>query len=123
MCRTVGPSLATYLELLTHRQNVASLSLFYRYYLSRYSSELNWFYRFCFLLLEGGLVTILIDCMIFSVTISRCNKTVYVNSFFSYTARLWNSLPISLTCDLNFKPRFRIPQLVDSLELCILQKH
>ena len=30
----------------------------------------------------------------FSVTISRCYKDVYVNSFFPCTARLWNSLPI-----------------------------
>ena len=30
----------------------------------------------------------------FSVTIPRCYKDVYVNSFFSRTARLWNSTPI-----------------------------
>ena len=28
----------------------------------------------------------------FSVTIPRCYKDVYVNSFFRHTARLWNSL-------------------------------
>ena len=38
--RTVGPSLATCLEPSAHRQNVASLSLFYRYYFDRCSSEL-----------------------------------------------------------------------------------
>ena len=38
--RTVGPSLAPSLEPLAHRQNMASLSLFYRYYFSRSSSEL-----------------------------------------------------------------------------------
>ena len=38
--RTVGPSLATSLEPLARRQNVASLSLFYRCYFGRYSSEL-----------------------------------------------------------------------------------
>ena len=32
ICRTVGPSLAASLEPLAHRRNVASLSLFYRYY-------------------------------------------------------------------------------------------
>ena len=39
-----------------------------------------------------------------SVTISRCYKDVYVNSFFFRTARLWNSMPIEwflLICDLN----------------------
>ena len=39
-CRTVGPSLAASLEPLAHRRNVASLSLFYRYYFGRCSSEL-----------------------------------------------------------------------------------
>ena len=38
--RTVGPSLATSLEPLTHSRNVASLSLSYRYYFGRCSSEL-----------------------------------------------------------------------------------
>ena len=45
----------------------------------------------------------------FSVTIPRCYKNVYGNSFFPRTARLWNSLPIEffpLTYDLNgFKSR------------------
>ena len=36
----VGLSLAASLEPLVHRQNVASLSLFYRYYFERFSSEL-----------------------------------------------------------------------------------
>ena len=40
ICRTVGPSLAASLKPLLHRQNVASLSLFYRYYFGRCSSEL-----------------------------------------------------------------------------------
>ena len=40
ICRTVGPSLAPSLEPLAHHQNVASLSLFYRYYFGRCSSEL-----------------------------------------------------------------------------------
>ena len=40
ICRTVGPSLAASLEPLAHRRNVASLSLFYRYYFIRYPSEL-----------------------------------------------------------------------------------
>ena len=40
ICRTVGPSLATSLEPLAHCQNVARLSLFYRYYFGRCFSEL-----------------------------------------------------------------------------------
>ena len=38
--RTTGPSLAASFEPLTDRRNVASLSLFYRYYFGRCSSEL-----------------------------------------------------------------------------------
>ena len=41
ICRTFGPSLAASLEPLAHCQNVASLSLFYRYYFGRCSSELT----------------------------------------------------------------------------------
>ena len=43
----------------------------------------------------------------FTVTILRCYKDVYVNSFFPRTARLWNSLPIEcfpLTYDLKRFP-------------------
>ena len=40
ICGTVGPSLTASLEPLAHRQNVARLSLFCRYYFARCSSEL-----------------------------------------------------------------------------------
>ena len=40
ICRIVGPSLAASLESLAHRRNVASSSLFYRYYFGSCSSEL-----------------------------------------------------------------------------------
>ena len=53
----IGPSLAASLECLTHHQNKASLSLFYRYYFGRCSSELNWLHS---LFLEVGLLVILI---------------------------------------------------------------
>ena len=107
ICRTVGPFLTASVESLVHRRNVASLSLFYRYYFGRCSSEL------------GKLVSLpysrgrsnrysnkLHD---FSVTIPRCYKDSYVSSFLPRTARLWNSLPIEcspLTYDLSgFKSR------------------
>ena len=63
ICRTVGPSLAASLDLLAHHQNSASVSLFYRYYFGRCSSELAQLVHF--LILEGGLLVILTDCMIF----------------------------------------------------------
>ena len=63
ICRTVGPSLASSLEPLAHRRNVASLSVFYRYYFGRV--HLNWLNWLHFLILEGDLLVILTDCMIF----------------------------------------------------------
>ena len=40
ICRPVGPSLAASLEPLARYLNVANLSLFYRYYFGKNSSEL-----------------------------------------------------------------------------------
>ena len=40
ICRTDGASLVASLEPLSHHRNVASLSLFHRYYFGRCSSEL-----------------------------------------------------------------------------------
>ena len=48
------------------------LSLFYRYYFGRCSSEL----------VE----------LVLSVTVLRCYKDVYINTFFPHTVRLWYSL-------------------------------
>ena len=101
ICRAVGPSLAASLEPLAHHRNAANLSIFYRYYFSRCSSEL------------GQLVAIRYSCGrstrysdrlhdIF-ITIPRCYKDAYVNSSFLCTATLWNSLSIEcfpLTYDL-----------------------
>ena len=102
ICRTVGPSLAASLEPLVHRQNVASLSLFYRYYFGRCSSELA---ELVLLRYSRRRSTRYSDRLHdFSVTIPRCYKYVCVNSFFPRTARLCNSLPIEcfpLTYDLS----------------------
>ena len=94
ICRTVGPSLAASLEPLAHCRNVASLSLFCRYYFGGCSAEL------------AQLVPLPYSDRLhdFSATIPRCYKDVYVNSFFPRTARLWNSLLIEcfpLTYDLS----------------------
>ena len=64
ICRTVGPSLAASLDPLAHRQNVASLSLFSIGIILAdvHLNQLNWFH---FIILEGGLLLILIDCMMF----------------------------------------------------------
>ena len=107
ICRTVGPSLAASLEPLAHCQNLANLSLFCRYDFGRCSSELA---QLVPLLYSQRRSTHYSDRLHnFSVTIPRCYKDVYVNSFFPRTARLWNSVPIEcfpLTYDLSgFKSR------------------
>ena len=107
ICRTVGPSLSASFELFAHHLNVASLSLFYRYYFGKSSSELV---ELVPLPYSRGRSTCYSDRLHhFSVTIPRCYKDAYVNSFFTHTARLWNSLPIEcfpLTYDLSvFKSR------------------
>ena len=92
ICRTVGPSLAAFLEPLGHRRNVASLGLFYRYYFGRCSSELAQLVPLSY---SRGRSSRYSDRLHdFSVTIPRCYKDAYVNSFFPRTAGLWNSLPI-----------------------------
>ena len=60
-CRTYGLSFAASLQCLAHCQNVASLTLFYRYEFGRCSLELAQLVPH----LKGGLLIILIDCIIF----------------------------------------------------------
>ena len=95
-------SCSTSLEPLAHHRNVASLTLFNRYYFGRYSSELTRLVSFPF---SHGRSTHYSDRLLdFSVTIPRCYKDIYVNSSFPGTARLWNCLPIEcfpLTYNLN----------------------
>ena len=91
ICRTVGPSLASSLEPWAQRRNVTNLSLFYRYYFGRCSSELAELVPFPYS--QGRSTRYSGRLHDFSVT-TRCYMDVYVNSFFPRTARLWNSLPI-----------------------------
>ena len=102
ICRTVRPSLADSHEPLAHRQNVTSLSLFYRYDFGICSSELA---QLVPLLYTWGRSTRYSDRLHdFSATILRCYKDVYANSFFPRTASLWISLPAEcfpLTYDLS----------------------
>ena len=102
ICRTVGSSLAARLEPLAHHQNVSSLSLLHRHYFGRCSSELA---QLVPLPYYTGRSTCYSDKLNgFSVTIPRCYKDVYVNSFFPHTTRLWKSLSTEcfpLTYDLS----------------------
>ena len=86
ICRIVGPSLAACLESLAHRPNVASISLFYRYYFGRCSSELAQLVPLPFS--QGGSTGYFDRLHGFSVIIPRCYKDDYVNSFFPRMAKL-----------------------------------
>ena len=86
ICRTVGPALAASLEPLSHHWNVVSLSLFYRYYFGRCSSELAQLVPLSF---SWGRST----RYSYRLHDFRVTMDVYVNSFFPRTARLRNSLP------------------------------
>ena len=101
ICRTVGPSVAASLGPLAHRRNMASLSLFYRYYFGRCSAELTQLVPLPFSRDRSSRYSDRLHD--FSVAIPRCYK------IFPHTARLWNSLPIEgfpLTYNLNgFKSR------------------
>ena len=89
ICRTVGSSLAVSLEPLSHRQSLVSLSLFCRYYFGSCSTELSELVPLSY---SQDSSTRYSDRLHdFSVTTPRYYKDVYVNSFFSRTARRWNS--------------------------------
>ena len=101
ICRTVDSSLVASLEPLVHCRNV-SLSLFYRYYFGRCSSELAQLFLLCNS--EGKFIWYSDWSHDFSATIPNCYKDSYVTSFFPCTAKFWNSLSIEcfpLTYDLN----------------------
>ena len=86
ICRTVGHSLSGCLESLARRQNIVSLSLFYRHYFGRCSSEVA---EVVLLPFSCGRSTRYSDRLHdFAVTIPRCCKDVYVNSSFPRTVRL-----------------------------------
>ena len=92
ICWTVGTSLATSLEPFAHHRNVASFSLFYRYYFDRCSLELAQLVPLLYSL--GRFTRYSERSHGFSVAIPRCYKDVYVNSSFLRTARLRNFLSI-----------------------------
>ncbi|XP_065665730.1 general transcription factor II-I repeat domain-containing protein 2A-like [Hydra vulgaris] len=89
----VGPAIAVNLQPLTHRRNVASLSLFYNYNNGHCCIELA-------TLVSSTKVSYRvthhsIKSHPFSVAASNCFKNSYLSSFFPRTSVLWNSLPSS----------------------------
>ena len=89
----VGPTLAATLQPLSHRRDVASLSLFYKYYHGRCSAEL-------LSLVPPPKVAKRVTRLSanshpFTVAVPTCKKSFYSSSFFPRTSVLWNSLPLS----------------------------
>ena len=89
----VGPTLATSLQPLSIRRDVASLSLFYKFYHGRCSAEL-------LSLVPPPKVSQRVtrlssQCHPFTVAVPLCRKSFYSRSFFPRTSSMWNSLPLS----------------------------
>ena len=87
----VGPILSSSLQPLSHRRDVASLSLFYRYYHAKCSSELQGLVPSSWLPVRSTRFSK--KSHPFSVVVPRFKHNFYANSFFPRTAKLWNSLP------------------------------
>ena len=106
-CTAVGLLLAASCEPLAHYQNIASLSLFYKYYFGRYSSEMA---ELVPLPPSHGRSTRYSNKLHHStLTIPIFFEDINVNSFFLRTAGLCNYFPkerFSLIYNLNaFKSR------------------
>ena len=107
ICRAVGLSLAGSLEPLVSRQNVACLSLFYRYFFGRFSSGLA---QLVPLPYSRGRSTHYSDTFHdFSVSIPRCYKDFSIVSFLAqldsgiiclWNAFLWPMILVALSLEL-----------------------
>ena len=78
--RTVGPSLAAFLESLAHHRNAARVFSMSISLVDALQNWLNWFH---FLFLDGGLIVILIDCMIFwspFLDVTRMSMSTFLSS-------------------------------------------
>ncbi len=105
VCNLVGPPLAAKLQPLSHRRNVASLSLFYKYFNDRCSSELS------------SLVPKLrpwvrttrqsSNAHPYTVQIPISSKKLYESSFFPRTSKLWNLLPARVFPDSYDMDKFK----------------
>ena len=110
ICSTVGPSLAASLEPLAHCRNEASFSIGITL-LNVHQKWLNWFH---FLYLKGGLLVILIDCIIFLSPLLDVTRM----SVPPRADRLWNYLPIEcfpLTSTI-YPSNFHIRQMTQKIQ-------
>merc|ERR1711893_237435 len=89
----VGEQLAERLQPLSVRRDVASVSLFYRYYFGRCSSALSECVPKPQVFSRSSRRATPSTC--YRVEVERCRTQSRSNSFFPRTSHLWNSLPIS----------------------------
>ena len=105
VCNLIGPQLAAKLQPLSHRRNVASLSLFYKYFNKKCSTELS------------SLVPRLrprvrttrqsSNAHPYTVQIPKSTKSLYASSFFPRTSNLWNLLPADIFPDSYDMDKFK----------------
>ena len=89
-----SPPLTDCLDSLSHRCNVASLSLFYRYFHADCSYELaNCMHS---PLLQPRCTRLSTSYHPYSVHLYNARDNQYLHSFIPYTGKLWNSLPLSV---------------------------
>ena len=91
ICVAIGYPLASKLDSLSHRRNVASLSLFYRYFHGHCSAELT---QLVPPLRTFKRATRFSSSSHNFTVQTPPSKSFYANSFFPRTAKLWNSLPV-----------------------------
>ena len=89
----VGKQLADELQPLSQRRDVASLSLFYRYYFGRCSSEISECVPKPQVFSRSTRRATPSTC--YRVEVERCRTQSRSNSFFPRTSHLWNKLPMS----------------------------
>ena len=92
------PSLTSNMQSLSHRRAVASLSLFYRYYHGFCSAELAAIVPLPIVFRRHSRTQA--SSHPYQVTLVTCRTAVFESSFFPRTAKLWNTLPLSVfpTC-------------------------
>ncbi|XP_065662627.1 uncharacterized protein LOC136085264 [Hydra vulgaris] len=87
----VGPALAANIRPLSYRCNVASLSLFYKYYNGHCSKELVSLVRFT--KVHSRVIRHSIKFHPFSVAVPKCFKNSCSSSFFLRASVPWSLLP------------------------------
>ena len=89
----IGPNLSLKLHSLSHRRNVASLSLFYKYHHGHCSDDLKDLTPA--LKIFNRVTRYSTTAHSMTVQVPTCYKQFYTSSFFPRASILWNSLPSS----------------------------